>query len=241
MRQSFFLSLCRSKLGCYFKKRMKKFLATIILTCCSVYIFAQKNDFKTELYIGLSGGETFTKVRFYPNIVESYLQGNSQGIVFRLISEPHIGFQAEVNMTQKGWKEDSVGYSRRLNYITIPIMTHVNLGKKAVRFTLNLGPEIGFNLSEKETFSDPATTQLGGFGNREFFGQPVDSKIDLLFTVGIGMEYHFKNGSAFALEGRGFYSLPNLFDHKKYSYSISQSNGIQVKLAYLFQLKKKKN
>ncbi len=218
---------------------MKNFLLVIIFTCWSTLTFAQKDDFKTEHYIGFSGGETFTKVRFHPNIIESYLLGNSMGIVYRLISEPHIGFQAEVNMTQKGWKEDSVGYSRRLNYITIPIMTHINLGKKAVRFTLNLGPEIGFKLSEDEKFSDPSTSQPGGFGNREFFGQPIDSKIDLLFTVGMGMEYHLKNGSAFALEGRGFYSLPNIFSNKTYSYSLSQSNGLQVKLAYLFQLNKK--
>ena len=54
--------------------------------------------------------------------------------MFRLISEPHIGFQVEVNYTQKGWNEDSTGYSRRLNYVSMPVMTHVNIGKKAMRF-----------------------------------------------------------------------------------------------------------
>ena len=92
--------------------------------------FGQQNDFKTELYMGVSGGASFTKVRFYPNIAESFLQGYTGGVMFRLISEPHIGFQAEVNYTQKGWKEDSVGYQRRITYVTIPIMTHINIGKK---------------------------------------------------------------------------------------------------------------
>ncbi len=202
--------------------------------------FGQQNDFKTELYMGVSGGASFTKVRFYPNIAESFLQGYTGGVMFRLISEPHIGFQAEVNYTQKGWKEDSVGYQRRITYVTIPIMTHINIGKKAVRFILNLGPEVAFKISEKEKFKDPATSQPDNVNYQEFFGKPTDNSMDLLFTVGFGMEYHLKGGAALSLEGRGFYSLPNLFDKIKYIYNISQGNGIQVKLAYFFQINHKK-
>ena len=219
---------------------MKKYLTLLLITVCSVAASGQQTDFKTELYMGASGGMTFTKVRFYPNIAESYLQGNTGGLMFRLISEPHIGFQVELNYMQKGWKMDSVGYSRRINYISVPIMTHINIGKKAMRFILNLGPEFAYELSEKEKFTDPSISQPTSSQYNELFGQPSSSKIDLLFTVGIGMEYHLKSGSAIALEGRGFYSLPNLFDPNKYTYSISQSNGLQFKLTYFFQINKKK-
>ncbi len=190
--------------------------------------------------MGATGGMTFTKVRFYPNIVESFQQGYAGGIMFRLISEPHIGFQVEVNYTQKGWNEDSTGYSRRLNYVSMPVMTHVNIGKKAMRFTLNFGPEIAYMISESEKF-DPSKTIVSGDTNyREYFGKPTDTQLDFLFTVGLGMEYHLKSGGALALEGRAFYSLPNLFDTKTYTYKVSQLNGAQVKLAYFFQLNKKK-
>ena len=219
---------------------MKKYLTLLLITVCSLAAFGQPTDFRTELYLGASGGMTYTKVRFYPNISESYLQGNSGGLMFRLISEPHIGFQVELNYTQKGWKMDSVGYSRRINYVSVPIMTHINIGKKAMRFILNLGPEFAYQISEKEKYSDPAVSQPGNAQYNELFGQPTSSKIDLLFTVGLGMEYHLKTGGAITLEGRGFYSLPNLFDPNKYTYSISQSNGIQVKVTYLFQINKKK-
>jgi len=219
---------------------MKKYLTLLLITVCSFAVLGQPADFKTELYMGATGGMTFTKVRFYPNITESYLQGNSGGIMFRLISEPHIGFQVELNYTLKGWKQDSAGYSRRLNYISVPIMTHINIGKKSVRFILNLGPEFAYQISEQEKYKDPAVSEPGNALYNVLFGQPTSSKIDLLFTAGIGMEYHLKGGGAIALEGRGFYSLPNLFDPNKYIYSISQSNGLQVKLTYLFQIKKKK-
>jgi len=160
--------------------------------------------------------------------------------MLRFISEPHIGFQVEVNYTQKGWKEDSLGYSRTLNYITVPIMTHVNLGDKAFRFILNLGPEVAYMISEEEKFSKQMVIDPTNGEYRAYFGKPADTQIDFLFTAGLGMEYHMKKGGAISLEGRVYYSLPNLFDPAKYPYKIAQSNGAQVTLAYLFQVNKKR-
>jgi hypothetical protein len=218
---------------------MKKYFILLLITICSIATFGQPKDFKTELYIGVKGGMTFSKVRFYPNIIESFQEGKSGGIMFRLISEPHIGFQVEVNYTQKGWKEDSTGYSRTLNYVNIPIMTHVNFGRKAFRFTLNLGPEVAYMISDQEKFNSlvPITTDNPNY--RTYFGKPIDTQLDFLFTVGLGVEYHLKGGGAFALEGRAFYSLPNLFNPDNYPFKVSQSNGAQVTFAYLFQLNKK--
>lgn len=218
---------------------MKKYLILLLFTGCSITALAQPKDFKTELYIGAKGGMTFSKVRFYPNVVESFEQGKTGGIMFRLISEPHIGFQVEVNYTQKGWKEDSIGYSRQLNYISVPVMTHVNIGNKAFRFTLNLGPEIAYMFSEVEKFSYPSATSTEDPAYRTYIGKPTDTQLDFLFTAGIGMEYHLKQGGALSLEGRAYYSLPNLFDPDKYPYKVSQSNGAQVTFAYLFQFKRK--
>lgn len=219
---------------------MKKYIILLLITGCSIATYGQPKDFKTELYIGAKGGMTFSKVRFYPNVIESFQQGKSGGIMFRLISEPHIGFQVEVNYTQKGWKEDSLGYLRRLNYVSIPVMTHINLGDKAFRFTINLGPEVAYMISEEEKFNSQAVISPENPKYRTYFGKPTDTQLDFLFTAGIGMEYHLKGGGAFALEGRAFYSLPNLFDPKKYPYKVSQSNGAQVTFSYLFQFNKKK-
>jgi len=218
---------------------MKKYLILLLITGCTIAAFAQPKDFKTELYIGVKGGMTFSKVRFYPNVVESFEQGKTGGIMFRLISEPHIGFQVEVNYTQKGWKEDSIGYSRQLNYISVPIMTHVNIGNKAFRFTLNLGPEIAYMFSEEEKFSSPAATLTTDPAYRTYIGKPTDTQLDFLFTAGFGMEYHLKQGGAFSLEGRAYYSLPNIFNPDNYPYKVSQSNGAQVTFAYLFQFKRR--
>jgi len=206
---------------------------------------AQQNDFKYELYIGAKGGMTLSQVRFYPNVQTSFLEGNTGGLIFRLLSEPHIGFQVEFNYIQKGWKEKpftgqfaTTSYFHRLNYVDLPVMTHVNLGKKAFRFILNLGPEVSFLISENQGFIPPDRITPSTEGYQAYYDKKTDSPVDILFTGGIGMEYHLKGGSAISLEGRAFYSLPNLLDTKKYIYKASQSNGILVTMAYLFQLNK---
>lgn len=217
---------------------MRIYLALLLFTTCTLSVFAQQNDFKTEFYFGAKVGTAFSKVRFYPSIVESFQQGTSGGLMFRLISEPHIGFQVELNYTQKGWREEATKYFRRLEYVEIPFMTHVNLGKKALRFTLGLGPEVAFMIAEKQGFNSTTPLISGDDGYREYYGKPTDSKIDFLFTVGLGIEYHIKGGNALAFEGRAYYSLPNLFDPDTYPYKVSQSNGAQLTLAYLFQINK---
>ena len=129
----------------------KKFFTLLFVLSLFISGYAQHQDFKTEIYIGAKGGDAFSSVRFYPFVQTNYLTGNLGGLVFRLLSEPHIGFQIELNYIQKGWKEKpftgqfaNVSYSHHLNYVDVPIMTHVNIGKKAFRFILNLGPEFGF-------------------------------------------------------------------------------------------------
>ena len=222
---------------------MRKIFAILLLFGCYLSSPAQQKDFKTEFYVGVKGGMTFTKVRFYPNVESSFLQGKTGGLIFRLISEPHIGFQVELNYIQKGWQEipfigefASTTYFHRLNYIDLPIMTHVNLGKKAVRFIFNLGPEFSFLKSEDQGFKPNNTIPSDTEGYKAYYGNNIDTNFDILGTVGIGFEYHLKGGSAISLEGRGYYSLPNLFDTENYPYKASQSNGFQVTMAYLFQL-----
>lgn len=224
---------------------MKIILIVLVLTAVSICGFAQKKNFKTEIYIGAKGGKSFSSVRFYPFEQTNFLAGNTGGLIFRLISEPHIGFQVEVNYIEKGWSEkpftgefSNVSYFHHLNYIDVPIMTHINLGKRNFRFIINLGPEFGFLSSDKQNFdtSTPIPAETPGY--KQYYGNKIDTSIDILFTGGIGMEYRLKGRSTISLEGRVYYSLPNVYDSSKYMYKGSQSNGAQVTLAYLFQLNK---
>ncbi len=223
------------------KKGFKIFLTELLLLVFFPFIgLAQDIPFTKEFYVGAKGGMVFSRVKFKPNVEQNFYTGNTMGLLFRMISEPHVGIQMEFNYLQKGWEEKPLSegaqsYSHKLNYFEIPIMTHANLGNNAFRFTFSLGPSIAFLLSESQGMT-PSTPGIPAFPPIPYWGKPIDSSIDFLFTGGIGLEYHFKKLGALALDTRVFYSLTNLYDSKNYGYDPSQTNGIQVTFAYLFRL-----
>lgn len=203
---------------------------------------AQSKPFTKEYYLGAKGGIVFSRVKFKPNVEQDFSMGNSAGLIFRMISEPHVGIQFEMNYLQKGWEEKPLegmtqSYFHQLNYFEFPVMTHANLGSKAFRFTFNLGPSVAFLLSESQGMN-PATPGIPAEPPIPYWGQPIDSSVDFLFVGGIGTEYHFPKGGGFALDGRVFYSLTNIYDADKYGYDPSNSNGVTVTLSYLFRLNK---
>ncbi|MCE1200175.1 MAG: PorT family protein [Marinilabiliales bacterium] len=217
-------------------------LGQILLLGCllSTVALGQDPSFQKEFYIGAKGGIVLSRVKFKPNVEQNFFNGQTAGLVFRMISEPHVGIQMELNYQRKGWQEKPLegsvqGYEHSLNYFEIPIMTHANLGGKAMRFTFNLGPSVAFLLSDSQSMV-PSTPGIPADPPIAYWGKPIDNSVDFLFTGGIGTEYHFKGRSILALDTRFFYSLTNLYDSKNYGYDPSQSNGIQFTLSYLFQV-----
>lgn len=226
---------------------MKQLIIKICLVCLllgvlSGNLYAQNEPFTKEYYLGVKGGLIFSRVKFKPNVEQNVFMGNSAGLAFRMISEPHVGIQLEFNYLQKGWEEkplsgETQNYFHKLNYFEIPVMTHANLGSKAFRFSLNLGPTIAFLLSDSQGMN-PSTPGIPASPPIPYWGKPIDSSLDFLFTGGVGIECHFKKAGALALDTRVFYSLTNIYDSKKYGYDPSQTNGIQVTLAYIYRLNK---
>ena len=220
-------------------------LGLILVVLVPVLTFSQNKPFTKEFYLGAKGGVVFSSVKFKPNVEQNTYMGNTGGLIFRMISEPHVGIQFEFNYLQAGWEEKekegmTQTYYHRLNYFEIPIMTHANLGSKAYRFTFNLGPSVSFLLSESQGMN-PATPEIPAEPVVPYWGKPIDNKVSFMFVGGIGSEYHFKKIGALALDARVFYSLSGIYDSKKYGYDPSQPKGFEVTLSYLFRLNKEKN
>lgn len=59
----------------------------------------------------------------------------------------------ELNYTQKGWTEnlDTINsYSRKMDYIELPLITHIVFGKKNLKYYVNIGTTFAYLISEKE-------------------------------------------------------------------------------------------
>ncbi|MDR1517320.1 MAG: PorT family protein [Dysgonamonadaceae bacterium] len=233
---------------------MKKILALVALTLSLGFsLNAQSKEFKPQLFIGAGGGMIFSTVDFQPKVLQTQQRGVSGGFSVKYISEKHLGLIGEINYTQRGWKEQfednaDFAYNRRLNYLEMPLMTHIYMGR-AVRFIINVGPQIGFLLgnsadmspalsakmaeAESAAATDEAKKQVGPQYKE------IQKKFDYGIIGGLGLEFNTGIG-AFNLEGRYYFGLGDMFDTSianKDPFSRAANRVIYGKLTYYFPFK----
>ena len=205
-------------------------LLIIILLACSLQVMSQAMLEKPEIYVGPTFGVTGSMVMFNPSVGQTYLQGYNGGVVFRFIAEKNVGIQAELNYSQRGWKESNGLYTRQLNYIELPFMTHLYFGKKS-RFFFNLGPKISYLISEKELLNNTTNSTHVQETTK------IQNSLDYGLCTGPGFLFNIK-GNVIQLDARASYSLSDIFSNDKRDYfSASNNLNVSVNFSWLFQLK----
>lgn len=213
---------------------------TTVLLCLAIAagIQAQDKTFRQELAVGGSFGMNFSDVSFAPNKVNTKMMtGYNGGLTLRWNTEKNLGLQAELNYSQQGWDEQfddpQYTYIRTINYIEVPIFTHIYFGSKRFKVFVNLGPKVGY------AFSESTEENLNGATpNRENkqHNMPIEKKFDWGLCGGPGIELRTGIGY-FLLEGRYYYALGDIFNSRKEDYfSKSSSQIISAKLTYLIPI-----
>ncbi|MDR1402309.1 MAG: PorT family protein [Tannerellaceae bacterium] len=219
----------------------KRFISiSIILFVFAVAIHGQ-SAFKKELSMGGSFGMGVSTVSFVPKIQTKFLLGTHIGFTSRWITENHLGIILEVNYTQQGWDEKfedkMLQYTRKIDIIEVPFLTHIYFGGKRMRFFINLGPKIGFVMNEKTVNNLPGDfEETLDSRYRELHAKPVEKKF--AWGIGGGPGVELKTGAGnFLLEGRYYYGLGDLFNNRKGDpFPQSSSQVIFGKLTYLIPL-----
>ncbi len=232
-----------------------KRLIFIFLTLALLFsdnLFAQRKDFQSEFYFGASAGGSFTKIDFLPSVPQASKIGLLGGVAVKYISQNHLGLVTEVNYLQRGWKEEfdpesDFSYSRTLNYIEIPFMTHIYFGNR-MRFIVNLGPQISYLLSENHDMSqalaDDIEARKEGYPDSKI-GYQYNSisemqKFDYGLLGGVGIEIQTAIGN-FDIEGRYYFGLGDLFTSRRseetYYFGRSAHRLIEGKLTYYIKIR----
>lgn len=231
------------------KSTLKWLTIIVMLFTASVQMHAQQSDtFKPVLRVGVGAGPVFTTVDFVPSIPQSTNQGFSAGISARYISEKYLGIGAELNYTRRGWNEDfsetetpEYSYSRTLDYVELPILTHVYFGNK-VRFILNIGPQISYMLGTSSKMNDALSDYIADERENDpdkpigLQYESLDSNFDYGLLGGVGIEFNSPIGS-FNLEGRYYFGLGDSFDSSRSrsgNFSRSAHRYFAGKLTYYF-------
>lgn len=221
----------------------KAFLISLLCLLYPIYSQGQqKKLFTEELSVGGSFGVSLSSVSFSPTVKQNMLLAYNAGFTARWITQPHCGIQVEVNYAQKGWDEffdePEWFYTRRINYIDIPFMSHFYFGKKRVRAFLNLGPQIGFAFSDSythnlEDIEDRLSPNTYAVTERTL---DIQHKFGWGLCGGSGLEIRTGIG-IFQLEGRYYYSLGDIFGNGKTDdFGRSAPQVITVKLSYLMPI-----
>lgn len=218
--------------------------ATLIASLCA----GAQRYYSPNVSIGGKAGITMSQMSFSPSIRQSMIMGGMAGITFRYTEERNFGIIAELNIEQRGWKEDfeelPFQYERTLTYIQIPILTHIYFGSRRVKGFFNLGPEIGYmiasSIKANFDYNNPAGEAGFPMQNRmtEQLATPVKNKFDYGISAGAGLEVFVNRKNSILLEGRFYYGLGNIFPASKAdTFAASRSMSIMVGLGYMFRIK----
>lgn len=221
---------------------MKKRILILICICLAIVFNSRaQTPFQKEWSAGASFGSTFSSVGFSPSVSQSLLMGFTGGATLRWLTEKHLGLQFEVNFAQQGWKEEfkeqpEYKYNRTINYVELPFLTHIYFGSNKARFFLNLGPKIGYALSES-TEENLAGAEPNKYNKQH--DMPIEKKFDWGLCAGPGFELRTGIGS-FLLEGRYYMAFGNIYGSDKDDAFSGKSNPqvMSVKLTYLIPFKK---
>ena len=222
--------------------------AALLLAAWALPSHAQIGEQRQNFAVGFNGGININSVSFSPTVRQKSLMGINGGLTARYISEKYFsmicGIQAEVNYSQRGWKEiiedgTEDTYHRAMNYLEVPLLAHLAFGKdrgNGVRFVLNLGPQIGFLINEKEYKSAAWHPEDRPYGVNVQYDKAAENKFDYGIIGGGGVEIRTGIGH-FVAEARYYFGLSDFFNSTKKDYfSRSAHSYITAKLTYLFDI-----
>ncbi len=230
---------------------MRTILSLFTLFASVISLFAQKDTFHKELYLGGGGGVIYSRMDFVPSVQQADQLALLGGLSLKYITEKHLGLLTEVNFAQRGWSEEfdpesGFTYNRTLNYLEIPLMTHIYFGNKT-RFIINAGPKISFLLREQQQMSGALAdhlAQLREANPDEPIGMqyaPIGEmkRVDYGLIGGAGIEVKTGMGD-FDLEGRYYFGLADLFTNRRSEnayFSRSAHRIIETKLTWYFKMR----
>ena len=221
-------------------------LSVMLLLSAVAFKAGAQTHYEANIAIGAKAGTTFSSVSMSPSVPQSMLMGTTMGLTFRYIEERHFGFIVELNMMQRGWKETfekdpGYAYQRRLTYLHLPFLTHIDFGSHKFRGFFNAGPELCWMIGDSHTENfDTGNIPVFNdeFRETEQFDMPIQSKFDYGISAGLGMEFILKNKHSIILEGRYYFGIGNIFGSSKADH-FGKSNGMAITatLGYMFRLK----
>ena len=266
-------------------KSVVKVLPFYLFAFLPFTVSAQVGEYRNDFAVGFNGGYSMSSIAFVPKVPQGQLGGMTAGFSARYTCEKYFNsicaVVGEVNLTQIGWQEDilnandqpvvlhtdetqTLNYARKMSYVQVPLLARLGWGRerKGMQFFFQIGPQVGFFLSEKTDANfdvhdpafNPAIDENGRFGPNYRYGSSrvshvvaqdsmaVENTFDYGIAAGAGLEFSHPKLGHFLLEGRYYYGLGNIYGSSKRDFFARSNFGnIIIKFTYLFDIVRTKN
>lgn len=224
---------------------MKKHVLMLLMAVLTALSGFGQTHYDAQMSLGVHGGVNLSQVMFSPSIRQKFLPGANAGINFRYTEEKHFGFIIEANFEQRGWAENfdeaPFSYSRTINYVQIPFMSHIYFGSRH-KFFINLGPSVSFKIGDsvKSNFDYSDVSSVPDFPvhTSQQYGYPTKGAVDFGISGGLGGELGITRRHSIYLEARYYFGIANVLpagrtDHFK----SSNPMALSISLGYWFRMK----
>lgn len=212
-------------------------LTLLALIGASYTLVAQKSDYPRSISLGLRGGVNLSRYLFVPSVSQNQYAGNQAGLIGRWDLEQGASLQAELNYVRTGWDErydDGTRTSQRqLSYVELPLLTHLYLGKKGLRIFVNIGPFVGYKLSDVHSATGENFTEA----QLARQSMPVTNNFAWGLAGGPGLSLSWGKRHRIEAEARVSYNFQDIWsNHRSAPYGQSTEFRIGIGLSYLYKL-----
>ncbi|MDE6271634.1 MAG: PorT family protein [Muribaculaceae bacterium] len=227
---------------------MKLFHPLIVILSLMLFSGASakaQTHYNSNIAIGIKAGADLSRMFFNPGVKQDLKPGALAGFTFRYVEESHFGLVAELNFTQRGWKENFEGkplsYSRTIDYLMLPVLAHIYFGRRG-RFFVNIGPEIGLRISDKassnfDIYNASNNSDMPKYHEIKQYTEPIKQRVDYGICAGLGGEFSVTQRHALYGEVRFYYGLGNLFSSNRRDYfNASNSMNLEFTLGYWLRI-----
>lgn len=194
--------------------------ATILMSINN--IIAQDN----KLEFGIEGSPTYTYVNESPYWLKPG-SGFSSGATFQYSFNRFLSIKMGTSFNQNNYKLNSEIYipgwppkyivkitNYRLNYLTIPLLLKAGIPLKKITFYANVGPYLGYLISEKSTITVGSGSPYTENQISKFI------RVDLGIVYGLGISINIRKKYSLSVEARYNWGLTYALMHKNRSIGL---------------------